>query len=146
MKVDVYHFILGKVFDLAGGNIKKMINMLEIVKKEGFASSKDDIFEFMTSEGWIVDAPAPGQVFITPWGMEEHKRASARSTPNRQKLVEDAVKESNKAASNAREFADLIEQYAKELPANETEAKKTHSKAMTLFDDIKKSVTATKVD
>jgi len=146
MKVDVYHYILGKVHELANGQTKKMINMLDIVKKEGFASSKDDIFEFMTSEGWVVDAPAPGQVFITPWGMEEHKRFSARNKPDRQKQIEDAVKEANKAAGNAREFADTFEQFAKELTANEAEAKKLHSKAMTLFDEIKKSVAATKID
>jgi hypothetical protein len=148
MKVDVYHLVLGKVYEAAGGNAKKLVNMLEIVKQEGFGGAKDDIFEFLNHEGWVVDSPTQGHVFITPWGMEEHKRFSSRSKPDKQKLIEEAVKESNKAASTARELADAFEQYAKALPVPEkdAEAKKIHANAMKLFDDMKKSVAATKVE
>jgi hypothetical protein len=148
MKVDVYHFILGKVFEVSGGNAKKLVNMLEIVKQEGFTGAKDDIFEFLNHEGWVVDSPTPGHVFITPWGMEEHKRFAARSKPDRQKLIEEAAKESSKAAATARELADAFEQYAKALPVpeREAEAKKIHADAMKLFDDMKKIIAATKVE
>lgn len=148
MKVDVYHLVLGKVYDASGGNAKKLVNMLEIIKQEGFSGAKDDIFELLNHEGWVVDSPTAGHVFITPWGMEEHKRFAARNAPNKQKLIEDAAKESNKAAATAREFADTLEQYAKALPVpeKEAEAKKIHADAMKLFDDLKKSVAATKVE
>jgi hypothetical protein len=146
MKVDVYHHILGKVYDAVGGQSKKLVNMADIVKQEGFASSKDDIFEFMSHEGWIVDAHAPGEIFLTPWGIEEHKRFSERNKPDKQKHIEDAVKASNMAVSTARDLADTLEKYAKALPLSnkESEAKKLHAEAMKLFEDIKKHVAASK--
>lgn len=148
MKVDVYHHILGKVYEATGGQPKKLVNMSDIIKQEGFASSKDDIFEFMSHEGWIVDASRPGEIFLTPWGAEEHKRFSERNKPDKQKHIEDAVKASNQAASTARDLADTLEQYAKSLPLSnkESEAKKLHADAMKLFEELKKSVAASKVE
>lgn len=148
MKVDVYHNILGRIYEATKGDTKKLINLIDLIKQAGFSGAKDDIFEFLSHEGWIVDAPTPGHIFVTPWGVEEHKRFSARSQPDKQKLIEDAVRESNKAASTAREMADALEEYAKVLPIpeKEAEAKKLYSNAMSLYDDMRKSINSTKID
>lgn len=148
MKVDVYHLILGKIYEITKGDTKKLINLIDVIKQAGFTGAKDDIIEHMSHEGWIVDSPTVGHVFITPWGAEEHRRFSARSKPDKQKLIEDAVRESNKAASTARELADALEQYAKALPLpeKEAEAKKLYSSAMNLYNDMKNSIASTKVD
>jgi hypothetical protein len=148
MPVDVYHHILGRVYQVTGGQPKKLVNMLDIIKQEGFSSSKDDIFEFMSHEGWIVDAHAPGEIFLTPWGVEEHKRFSERNKPNKQKHIDDAIKASNQAASAARELADTLEDYAKALPLpnKESDAKRLHAEAIKLFEDLKKFVAASKVE
>lgn len=148
MKVDVYHRVLAKLYEAKGEQSDKILNMLEIIKQEGLVGAKHDIFEYMSHQGWIVDSPTPGFVHLTPWGIKEHKLFSERSKPDKQKLIEDAIRESNRAAAAGRELADALEKYAEALavPEQAAQAKKLYTNVMQLWDDMKKSVSETKVD
>jgi hypothetical protein len=54
-----------------------MVSIVDVLKQERLFGSADTILKKLHAEGWIADAPKTDYVFVTPWGIEELRRANA---------------------------------------------------------------------
>ena len=116
MALDVFHQVLAKLHELAGASPKQMVPIVDVLKQEKLFGSADMILDKLHSEGWIADAPKKDHVFVTTWGIEEARKASAApaaAAPPAPKAAEPknaaALRE---AAAKARELADALEELA----------------------------------
>lgn len=115
MALDVFHQVLSKLLETAGGNPKKMVSATDVLKQEKLFGSAEMILNRLHSEGWITDAPAKDHVFVTVWGIEELERvarpgpsaAAASRAPEPKNAA--ALRE---AAEKARGLATLLEELA----------------------------------
>lgn len=112
MSLDVYHQILAKLYEVTRGSDKKIINLVDLIKKEGFGGAVDDICDFMNREGWVAEATGQGAVRITPWGVEEAQRSGDESQSRDREVLLDAVHKARQTAEKASEFVALFEEYA----------------------------------
>jgi hypothetical protein len=74
--MDVFHKVLARIYEISGGRETQEVDLIELLKKEGFYANRDNIKDQMSTEGWITDAARPGYVRITHWGMAEAKKGS----------------------------------------------------------------------
>jgi len=72
--MDVFHKVLARIYEISGGRETQEVDLIELLKKEGFYANRDSIKDQMSTEGWITDAARPGYVRITHWGMAEAKK------------------------------------------------------------------------
>jgi len=77
MARDVFHQVLERLFEAAGGNPRQAVNLVEILKQEQLFGSIETILKQLHSAGWIADAPKQDHVFVTTWGIEELRRTAA---------------------------------------------------------------------
>ena len=77
MALDVFHLVLSKLLETAGGNPKKMVSATDVLKQEKLFGSAEMILRRLHTEGWISDAPARDHVFVTTWGIEELERVKS---------------------------------------------------------------------
>lgn len=110
MALDVFHHVLSRLLEVAGGNPKKMVSIVDVLRQEKLYGSADTILTRLHSEGWIADAPTKDHVYVTTWGIEELQRASgpAAAKPAEPKNAA-ALRE---AAGTAREVAELLDELA----------------------------------
>lgn len=119
MALDVFHQVLAKLHDLAGGSPKQMVSIVDVLKQEKLFGSADMILNKLHAEGWIADAPKKDHVFVTTWGIEEVRKSAAPTAtakapePPAPKAAEPknaaALRE---AAGKARELAAALEELA----------------------------------
>ena len=76
MALDVFHQVLKRLNDLAGGSPRQMVPILDVLRQEKLFGSVDVILNKFHSEGWIADAAKQDHVFITTWGIDELCKAS----------------------------------------------------------------------
>ena len=140
--MDVYHQILLSLYEACGGNEQKVVNLVDLIKREGFGGSLDNICTFMSDQGWIAEASAQGVYRITHWGVEEARRSAAAGQPQEQEGLRSAIRDARKAAEVGRELADLFDQYADLLasPDEHAQADKTHQLALRKLEELKKVV------
>ena len=81
MALDVFHQVLARLLETAGGNPRQMVSVVDVLKQERLFGSADMILTKLQSEGWIADAPKRDHVFVTTWGLEELRRAGAVPPP-----------------------------------------------------------------
>ena len=119
MALDVFHQVLAKLLEVAGGNPKQMVPILEVLRQEKLFGSADTILNKLHAEGWIADAPKKDHVFVTTWGIEEVRRsaapAAAARTPDPSEPKASGPKnaaELRGAAEKARELAATLEELA----------------------------------
>ena len=74
--MDVFHKVLARIYEISGGRETQEVDLIELLKKEGFYANRDNIKDQMSTEGWITDAARPGYVRITHWGMAEAKKGN----------------------------------------------------------------------
>ena len=74
--MDVFHKVLARIYQISGGRETQEVDLIELLKKEGFYANRDNIKDQMSTEGWITDAARPGYVRITHWGLAEAKKSS----------------------------------------------------------------------
>ena len=77
MALDVFHLVLSKLLETAGGNPKKMVSATDVLKQEKLFGSVDMILDKLHAEGWIADASKKDHVFVTTWGVDEVRRTAA---------------------------------------------------------------------
>ena len=75
--MDVFHKVLTRIYELSGGRETQEVDLIEILKAEGFYPSRDSIKNHLSTESWIIDSGRPDHVRITHWGMAEAKRTLA---------------------------------------------------------------------
>ena len=81
MALDVFHQVLVKVFEAAGGNPRQMVNLADVVRREKLTAHLESISSRLQNDGFIADAPKHDFVFITTWGVEEVKRVTQPAAP-----------------------------------------------------------------
>lgn len=104
--MDVYHKILIRMFELTKGKETVDVDMVDLLKKEGFYPSLDNIVKQLLDEGWATESRV-NILRITHWGVAEARKTLSGS-PEVTKVVEKAAK---KLASTAREFLIIAEEF-----------------------------------
>jgi len=114
MALDVFHLVLSRLLETAGGNPKKMVSTTDVLKQEKLFGSAEMILRRLHSEGWISDAPAQDHVYVTTWGIEELERVKApvpaTAAPKGPEPKNAAALRD--AAGSARDLASLLEELA----------------------------------
>lgn len=80
MALDVFHQVLARLHELAGGNPRQMVSVVDVLKQEKLFGSHDMIVGKLQSEGWVADAPKKDHVYVTTWGIEEVRKAAAAAS------------------------------------------------------------------
>ena len=104
--MDVYQKVLVKLNEVAGGKDNVDVDMVELLKKEGFFPSIDDILEKMSSEGWITET-RPRTVRITHWGIMAARKIKAK-VPDSANILE---KQARRLQSEVKELMILAEEF-----------------------------------
>jgi pyruvate/2-oxoglutarate dehydrogenase complex dihydrolipoamide acyltransferase (E2) component len=117
MALDVFHQVLAKVHELAGGNPRQMVSIVDVLKQEKLFGSADMILNKLQAEGWVADAPKRDHVFVTTWGIEEVRRAAAPAPAVEAAPAPKSAEPKNaaalrEAASKARDLATALEELA----------------------------------
>lgn len=105
--MDVYHKILLKLYEVTGGKESESVDFVELVKKEGFFPSFDDIHRQMSRAGWIADSGRGNKVKITHWGVKEARKSGTGG--------EDSASELKKLAKRFQEEVKELLVMAEEL-------------------------------
>lgn len=105
--MDVYHKVLTRLYEITGGKDSEDVDMAELLKREGFYPSIDDITTQMSRESWITETSQKNIVRITHWGVMEARKAGS-SSPD---AVAAVTKEANKLLSETREFIIVLEEF-----------------------------------
>jgi hypothetical protein len=106
--MDVYQKVLIKLMELTGGKETVDVDLVDLLKKEGFYPSIDNIRDYMSSESWITETSRRNVIRITHWGVAAAKKAG-NSTPDSQKAIK---KEAVKLGAIAKELSVMIEEFA----------------------------------
>ncbi len=135
--MDLYHKILIKLYDVSGGKDTKKIDFADMIKKEGFSPSYNDIYKQMSQSGWISEAGRTGVVYITHWGIMEAKKSLAGGG--------DSEKELEKLAtllrSNVKEFLVMTEQFTSDMTEeNFTEVENKLGEIKNSIEKVKKTL------
>jgi hypothetical protein len=115
MALDLYHQILHKLYESTGDDDKKVVDLVQLIRKEGYSGAFDDIYGFLQREGWIVEARSYGSVRITGWGIAEVKRTKSGGGAVSDESLRSAGREAKNASDTAREFAELLDEWSKSL-------------------------------
>jgi hypothetical protein len=118
MALDVFHQVLVRLHELAGGNPRQMVSIFDVLKQEKLFGSAEMILNKLQAEGWVADASKKDHVYVTTWGIDEVRRVSAPSpatavAPPAAKAAEPknagALRE---AAAKAQELSIALEEFA----------------------------------
>ncbi len=107
--MDVYYKFIAKIYEETGGNEAQVIDLVDLVKREGFYGSYNDLFKELSSRGWIAETSKPDWIKITHWGVREAKRAQSGED-----FTQTLQREANLLLSEAQEFTVLIEEFIKD--------------------------------
>lgn len=77
MALDVFHQVLTRLYELAGGNPRQMVSVVDVLKQEKLFGSAEMILDKLQAEGWVADASKRDHVYVTTWGIEEVRRVTA---------------------------------------------------------------------
>ncbi|MBA2380127.1 MAG: hypothetical protein H0V76_11200 [Blastocatellia bacterium] len=106
--MDVYHKVLAKLYDEAGGKDSARVDLTDILKREGFLPSIDSISGYLIGESWVTETDRKHVVKLTHWGIAEAKRTIA-GAPDKNQIVQ---KESNRLLASLREVQIMTEEFA----------------------------------
>lgn len=106
--MDVYQKVLTKLVELTGGKETVDVDLVDLLKKEGFYPSIDNIREYMSSESWITETSRRNVIRLTHWGVAAAKKTGG-SGQDAQKAVK---KEANKLGGISKDLTVLIEEFA----------------------------------
>jgi hypothetical protein len=77
MALDVFHQVLTRLHELAGGSPRKAVSFVDVLKQERLFGSAEMILRKLQAEGWVADATKKDYVYVTTWGIDELRRVSA---------------------------------------------------------------------
>ncbi len=106
--MDVYHRVLTKVFEETGGRETVEVDLVDLLKREGFFPSLESIDSTLKSEGWATVGSTATKIRITHWGVAEAKRVLSDKPDTGQVIA----KESARLLSDARELVIMLEEFA----------------------------------
>ena len=105
--MDVYHKVLKKLYEITGGKDTVDVDLVELLKREGFYPSIDSILKHMTRESWVTETSRENVVRITHWGVGEARRANS-DTPD---SALEIARHANRLLSETREFLIVLEEF-----------------------------------
>ena len=105
--MDVYHKVLAKLYEMTGGRDSVDVDLAELLKKEGFFPSLDNISTHLLGESWVTETARQHTVRITHWGVAEAKRTLSNS-PDKNKAL---TKEANRLLASTREMQIMLEEF-----------------------------------
>ena len=108
--MDVYHKILARVYEEAGGKESNDVDLVDIVKQEGFFASIDSITQRLIDQSWVTETAHRFQVRLTHWGVGEAKRV-IQNLPDKKHLVS---KDASRLLNESRELVIMLEEFAAE--------------------------------
>lgn len=106
--MNVFHKVLVKIYEITGGKDTIDVDLVDLLKKEGFYPSIKSIYSQLQDEGWIAVAGREHVVRITHWGAIEAKRVLSDS-PDKSNEIE---KGSARLLNEARELLIMLEEFA----------------------------------
>lgn len=137
--MDVYHKVLIALYKITEGRDSKAVDFKDLVKKNGFHANYSNIFEYLSGEGWIAEERQADFVRITHWGIAESKKAQKGDEKTGDS--DSIVKNANACAEAAKEFAELMENFARDGSKNNLEkAGQKFAEMETLFNLAKTHV------
>ncbi|HXF43698.1 MAG TPA: hypothetical protein VNK26_08150, partial [Pyrinomonadaceae bacterium] len=77
--MDVFHKVLVKIYEEAGGKETEDVDLTSLLKREGFYSNIDTITKQLEDEGWVTQTARQYVVRITHWGRKEAQRVLSDS-------------------------------------------------------------------
>ena len=104
--MDAYHKVLVKIYEITGGKDSVDVDFADLLKKEGFFPSIEDIKSYLSSESWIAETSRVNIVRITHWGVAEAKR-SLSNAPDPKTAIE---KETRTLVNAAKDLALMAEE------------------------------------
>ncbi|MBX7169689.1 MAG: hypothetical protein K1X72_01955 [Pyrinomonadaceae bacterium] len=107
--MDAYHEVLVKLLDVTEGKDSRSVDLKDLVKKLGLHGNYSSIYERLNQEGWVAEDRKADFVRITHWGIAEAKKAVQKQGGLAEKPTSPNAA---KCASNAREFAALLDNFA----------------------------------
>ncbi len=135
--MDVYHKVLAKLYDEAGGKDSAKVDLTDVLKREGFLPSIDSISGYLIGESWVTETDRKHVVKLTHWGIAEAKRTLA-GAPDKNQIVQ---KESNKLLASLREAQIMMEEFAAKPAADRLERiEATVSEINTIMGRIKSNM------
>ncbi len=81
MALDVFHQVLARLLEVAGGNPRQMVSIVDVLRQERLFGNADMIVGKLQAEGWITDASKKDHVYVTTWGIDEVRRAGSGPAP-----------------------------------------------------------------
>lgn len=134
MALDVFHQVLARLYEVAGGNPKQMVSIVDVLKQEKLFGSVDMILDKLHAEGWIADASKKDHVFVTTWGVDEIRRtvtpAAAPAPPATKAPAPKNAAALREAAGKARELAAALDELATGAGGTGTQRKAKAKKAL----------------
>lgn len=105
--MNVYHKVLTKIYEVSGGKESVDVDLVDLLKKEGFYSNIDNISKQLEDEGWIAESVRRYTVRITHWGNMEARRVLAEAPDKANELQ----KESTRLLTAGRELVLMLEEF-----------------------------------
>jgi hypothetical protein len=105
--MDVYQKVLSKVYEMTGDRDNIDVDMADLLKREGFYPSMNEILDKMGTEGWITPTARPTTVRITHWGVMAARKLGS-STPDAGQAVD---RFANRLQAEVKEFVILVEEF-----------------------------------
>ena len=112
--MNVFHKVLVKIYEITGGKDSVEVDLVDLLKKEGFFPSIESISSQLQDEGWTTEAGRKHVVHITHWGAQEAKRVLSNS-PDK---VNEVEKGANRLLNEARELIIMLEEFAGKPESN----------------------------
>jgi len=109
--MDVYHKVLQKLFEVTGGKDSQTVDLKELVKGQGFLGNYNDIFQMLSTQGWIAETPKANYVRITHWGVKETKKTQS-GAPDAAQI---AKKEATRLIADTRQLVILLEEFSADI-------------------------------
>ncbi len=136
--MNVYHQVLVRLYEETEGKSGKSVNLMNLAKSLGLHGNYANIFEQLSSEGWIAEGIKADFVVITPDGIREAKKSLSNSGGDND-ARQQIVRNSNRAASLATELAALLETQAQNPTQDFAETLKKMAELQTTVTQIKTS-------
>lgn len=105
--MDVYQKVLSKVYEITGDRDNVDVDMVDLLKREGFYPSMDDILDKMGSEGWITTTSRPKTIRITHWGVMAARKVGT-ATPDSGQVID---RYAGRLQAEVKEFMILVEEF-----------------------------------
>lgn len=104
--MDTYHKVLVRIFEETGGQELVDVDLADLLKKEGYFPSLDEICNHLKAESWVTESRS-NIVRITHWGVAEAKKAGS-VRPDAVRALE---RDTRLLLAETREFGVVIEEF-----------------------------------